>query len=158
MTFSLPCPNLPYPAQTWLNTVCPAKPDITVCSFIDSRWILFNSNCYSSFLDGCWWVNLKLVCGTIHLLHPYISISPFPMSVLFLRRPEILEKSPTCFDIYSVTSKQEDIFLQIFKECLIRHHDFSLLTLKKGGRHKWMSPLVGHIAHTHKLMFSWALS
>ena len=46
---------------------------------------------------------------------------PFPMSVLFLKRPEVLEKFPTCFDIYSVTSKQEDIFYKFSKNVLTLH-------------------------------------
>ena len=41
-----PNPAIPCHTLLWLNTVCPAKPDITVCSYTDSRWILFNSNCY----------------------------------------------------------------------------------------------------------------
>ena len=84
---------------------------------------------------------------------------PFPMSVLFLKRPEVLEKSPTCFDIYSVTLKQEDIFYKFSKNVLTLHlyaiifFSFDPFPLKKGGRHIWIALVVGHIAHTHKLMF-----
>ena len=86
---------------------------------------------------------------------------PFPMSVLFLKRLEVLEKSPTCFDIYSVTSKQEDVFLQIFKECLnftlIRHNFFHFWPLPPWKmRTSYMdSPCSRTYCSYSQLMFRW---
>ena len=61
-----------------------------------------------------------LLCYKVYVTEKYIETEdatlkfPIFQSSDIVRRPQNLKKSPTCFDIYSVTSKQVGYFLQNF--------------------------------------------